>query len=180
MAQELSEKELLKMEVEQLKKEVKNPRVLVSPICPSLPLLSSPPLPGPYRTGTPRRSDRHWGGSRWGRRGRLQREAGVAPWRSWERTPQPGGPACPPWREALGWPCPAPLGGKNSPPHPLPVPLVFLLSNLCPHPAQDPFSWTKQIMDPDRQTRERTTLCFFTDFQDGKGNQGLCGGGSGK
>ena len=30
MAQELSEKELLKMEVEQLKKEVKNPRALVS------------------------------------------------------------------------------------------------------------------------------------------------------
>ncbi|XP_031325552.1 guanine nucleotide-binding protein G(I)/G(S)/G(O) subunit gamma-T2 isoform X2 [Camelus dromedarius] len=30
MAQELSEKEILKMEVEQLKKEVKNPRALIS------------------------------------------------------------------------------------------------------------------------------------------------------
>ncbi|XP_034882800.1 guanine nucleotide-binding protein G(I)/G(S)/G(O) subunit gamma-T2 [Mirounga leonina] len=30
MAQELSEKELLKMEVEQLKKEVKTPRTLIS------------------------------------------------------------------------------------------------------------------------------------------------------
>ncbi|KAM8816470.1 guanine nucleotide-binding protein G(I)/G(S)/G(O) subunit gamma-T2 isoform 1-T2 [Rhynchonycteris naso] len=30
MAQELSEKELLRMEVEQLKKEVKNPRALIS------------------------------------------------------------------------------------------------------------------------------------------------------
>ena len=40
MAQELSEKELLKMEVEQLKKEVKNPRALVSLLLPSLPLFS--------------------------------------------------------------------------------------------------------------------------------------------
>lgn len=40
MAQELSEKELLKMEVEQLKKEVKNPRTPVSPLFPSLPLFS--------------------------------------------------------------------------------------------------------------------------------------------
>ena len=40
MAQELSEKELLKMEVEQLKKEVKNPRALVSLLFHSLlPLL---------------------------------------------------------------------------------------------------------------------------------------------
>lgn len=40
MAQELSEKELLKMEVEQLKKEVKNPRAPVSLLFPSmLPLL---------------------------------------------------------------------------------------------------------------------------------------------
>ncbi|XP_062966423.1 guanine nucleotide-binding protein G(I)/G(S)/G(O) subunit gamma-T2 [Cynocephalus volans] len=30
MAQELSEKELLKLEVEQLKREMKNPRVLIS------------------------------------------------------------------------------------------------------------------------------------------------------
>ncbi|XP_047562576.1 guanine nucleotide-binding protein G(I)/G(S)/G(O) subunit gamma-T2 [Lutra lutra] len=30
MAQELSEKELLKMEVEQLRKEIKNPRSLIS------------------------------------------------------------------------------------------------------------------------------------------------------
>ena len=35
MAQDLSEKELLKMEVEQLKKEVKTPRALVSLLLPS-------------------------------------------------------------------------------------------------------------------------------------------------
>ena len=40
MAQELSEKELLKMEVEQLKKEVKNPRTPVGPLFPSPPLFS--------------------------------------------------------------------------------------------------------------------------------------------
>lgn len=40
MAQELSEKELLKMEVEQLRKEVKNPRSPVSPLFPSLTLFS--------------------------------------------------------------------------------------------------------------------------------------------
>lgn len=45
MAQELSEKDLLKMEVEQLKKEVKNPRALVSF------LFSSLPLPVPHGVG---------------------------------------------------------------------------------------------------------------------------------
>lgn len=45
MAQELSEKDLLKMEVEQLKKEVKNPRALVSFLFPSL------PLPVPHGVG---------------------------------------------------------------------------------------------------------------------------------
>lgn len=36
MAQDLSEKDLLKMEVEQLKKEVKNTRIPVSLLTPSL------------------------------------------------------------------------------------------------------------------------------------------------
>lgn len=42
MAQDLSEKELLKMEVEQLKKEVKNTRVPVGLLSPSLALFSIP------------------------------------------------------------------------------------------------------------------------------------------
>lgn len=106
MAQELSEKDLLKMNVEQLKKEVKNTRVPVSLVFPPLPLFSSPPQPGPFGAGTPGRRDRWWGG--WCRRGRTQREAGGQPHGGGqERGPRPGGP--PQLR-------PAPLRGKNSPP----------------------------------------------------------------
>lgn len=62
MAQDLSEKELLKMEVEQLKKEVKNPRMLVSPLFPSLLLFSIASGSSWSRDPPPRGSDRQWGG----------------------------------------------------------------------------------------------------------------------
>lgn len=61
MAQELSEKELLKMEVEQLKKEVKNPRALVSLLFHSLlPLLY--PFLVLMETGHKGRCDEQQGG----------------------------------------------------------------------------------------------------------------------
>lgn len=145
MAQDLSEKELLKMEVEQLKKEVKNPRMLVSPLFPSLLLFSIA------------------SGSSWSRDPPPQGEAigsGVV------RPLQPGG------HSVLGL---APLGGKKSPPTPA-CPFLCLPSSLRPHPVQDLFSWTEQTTDPHRQTRPGTTLCSLADFQDRKGNQGLCGG----
>lgn len=60
MAQELSEKELLKMEVEQLKKEVKNPRALVSLLFHSLLRLLYPFLVL-METGHNRRCDEQQG-----------------------------------------------------------------------------------------------------------------------
>lgn len=38
------------------------------------------------------------------------------------------------------------------------------------------FWGSEQIMNPEQQKRARTTLCFLPDFQNRKGNQGLCGG----
>lgn len=167
MAQELSEKDLLKMNVEQLKKEVKNTRVPVSLVFPPLPLSSSPPQPGPFGAGTPGRRDRRWGG--WCRRGRTQREAGGQPHGGGqERGPRPGGP--PQLR-------PAPLGGKNSPPPAPACPFgLFPLQPLSP-PCPGPV-YLDRANHGSRQTNKdsRATLCFLTDFQDGKGNQGFCGG----
>lgn len=54
MAQELSEKERLKLEVEQLKKEVRNPRAPVSPAFPSLPPLVFSIAAWSLRDGDPR------------------------------------------------------------------------------------------------------------------------------
>lgn len=59
MAQELSEKELLRMEVEQLKKEVRNLRTPVSPL-----FLSRLPLLHPLGAGTERR--KQWTVGCWG------------------------------------------------------------------------------------------------------------------
>lgn len=82
MAQELGEKELLRMEVEQLKKEVKNPRALVSLLLPS----SSLPVPqGPWTGETM---------GRWGR-SRAIEGAGDASGMEWDVE---GGRGLTPWR----------------------------------------------------------------------------------
>lgn len=74
-------------------------------------------------------------------RGRPQREAAVE---------SRGGARCKPHSV----PSPAPLGGETSPPtHRLPL---SLLSSLCPHPVQDLFSCTEQIVGAHRRTRAGT------------------------
>lgn len=50
------------------------------------------------------------------------------------------------------------------------------LLSLFPSCPETCFLGTEQIMNPEQQKRARTTLCFLPDFQNRKGNQGLCGG----
>lgn len=173
MAQELSEKELLRMEVEQLKKEVRNPRAPVSLLFP----FSSLPVPhgagqekqwggGPLQ-GT-RRSRRYlWDGVGCGRR------LGFDPTEVHRRQPlHLPSSACP----ALSRPGPGPvsLAGKNQTlgsgqgTHtPLTPACPFRHSPLWPLPPPCPeacFLGTNQVMAPKQQTRAGTRLYFFTDF----------------
>lgn len=79
MAQELSEKELLKMEVEQLKKEVKEPKSSGGPSS-FLPAASSLSLSGPHGDGMKGRCDEQQGGGTF----QGSRKSRGAPGMGWE------------------------------------------------------------------------------------------------